>query len=137
MTGLILCGHGRFAQGIQDALQCILGELHEVVAVDFDTTKEESVFEEVLEQAIHTLADCSSILIACDLCGGTPYKTAVKLSFSHQALQVIGGVNLAVLIELCVRKEYAQELDISALLEEARAQLQLFAVQEESCDEED
>ena len=124
---MIVCGHGTFAKGMLDALSCIIGQ-HDIHGVTFDTSRDELVFEEQLRNEIAGLSNCEPVLIACDLVGGTPYKTAIKQSMAQPYIKVIGGINLALLIELAVKISYAQEIDIEGILEEAKRQMKMFTL---------
>ena len=130
MRGLMISGHGQFASGMLDALHKIMGEPACCAAVRFDTSRDETEFEMCLREAVEKFCECDQILIACDLCGGTPYKTAVKLSFEDERLLVIGGVNLPVLIELALAKDREEALLVSEILTAGKESLSYFEYME-------
>ena len=95
MLGLIVTGHGNFASGLRSSLKLIAGE------------KENMCFV-----AIDSLSNVDGILFLCDLTGGSPFKTSVELSVkSDKQMEVIGGANLPMVIELSMAKEFVDSLD--------------------------
>lgn len=112
MLGLILTGHGHFATGLNSSLKLIAGEREDMGIVDFEENDSIEILKDKLEKAIDSLKECSDILILCDLTGGSPFKTAVELSVeSGKNIKVIGGTNLAMLIETAMALAYENNLD--------------------------
>lgn len=112
MLGLILTGHGHFATGLNSSLKLIAGEREDMGIVDFEENDSIEILKDKLEKAIDSLKECSDILILCDLTGGSPFKTAVELSVeSGKNIKVIGGTNLAMLIETAMALPYENNLD--------------------------
>ncbi|MGL5540306.1 MAG: PTS galactosamine/N-acetylgalactosamine transporter subunit IIA [Erysipelotrichaceae bacterium] len=117
MIGLIVTGHGNFGTGLTSSLHLIGGEQDAYVAIDF--TQEMSVedLEKRLQEAYSTLAECDGILVLSDLAGGSPFKTAVLTAMGSEKVQVIGGTNLPMLIEVSMARRFVE--DLSTLVEMA------------------
>ena len=118
MVGLIISGHGNFASGLRTSLKLIAGEASNIEYVDFiETDSTESLMEKYCN-ALKNLDNCDSILALSDLAGGSPFKTLVELKAEVETpLEVIGGTNLAMILEVSMAKDFID--DLSALAETA------------------
>lgn len=111
MIGLIVTGHGNFATGITSSLRLIAGEPHDYQAVDFLPEDSIDLLTEKLRTALNSLSDCSSVLVMADLAGGSPYNVASKLRMEGAAsMEVVGGTNLAALIEASMGREASEDV---------------------------
>ena len=99
MIGLIVTGHGHFASGMTSSINLIAGAQENYIAVDFDWEGTEKL-ENDLKEAIDKLSNCEGIIIFSDLAGGSPFKTAVLLTFDKSNIKVISGTNLPRLGEI-------------------------------------
>ena len=111
MIGLIVTGHGKFATSLQSALELIAGAKEEIEFVDFDC---DSVTEldTRLKAAVDRLEKTDSILALCDLTGGSPFKTMAMISNTlDKKVEIIGGVNLPILIELTLARQFIEDLE--------------------------
>ena len=112
MLGLIVTGHGNFASGLRSSLKLIAGEKENMCFVDFEEKDSVEDLAVKLSSAIDSLSNVDGILFLCDLTGGSPFKTSVELSVkSDNQLEVIGGANLPMVIELSMAKEFVDSLD--------------------------
>lgn len=112
MNGLIISGHGSFATGLHSSVKLIAGDQPNMEYVDFyesDTTED---LEKKLVEAFNRLQECKCILVLCDLVGGSPFKTAVTLTTGKANAAVVGGTNLAMVIETALMKD---TLDLDSL----------------------
>lgn len=110
MIGLIITGHGNFATGLQSSLQLIAGDLENFVAVDFPGEYSTDDLERELNTAYDTLKDCEGVLVMSDLAGGSPFKTAVMSGFPKGNVEVVGGTNLPMIIEINMARKFIEDL---------------------------
>lgn len=103
MIGLIVTGHGHFASGMTSSINLIAGAQENYIAVDFDGEGTEKL-ENDLKEAIDKLSNCEGIIIFSDLAGGSPFKTAVLLTFDKSNIKVISGTNLPMLCEISMAR---------------------------------
>lgn len=119
MTGMIVTGHGTFATGLTSGLRLLAGEPEYYEAVDFDPEESLESLKGKLLEALGHLTECEDILILADLAGGSPFNVSVNLKFeSKKGIEVIGGVNLPILLDAYMKRaviEEAGELAKSAL----------------------
>ncbi|MEA5026314.1 hypothetical protein SDC9_105781 [bioreactor metagenome] len=113
MVGVIITGHGQFAQGIYSSLTMIAGHQEDVEVVTFDGTDTEETLSNNLLTAISVLNHCEGIVIMCDLLGGSPFKAAATLSIENPKIHVIYGVNLGMLLEFSLTRLYVDNLEES------------------------
>lgn len=115
MVTIIVTGHVHFATGITSSVELLGGPQEAYIAVDFDDSVEK--LEEDLENAIQTLGTGDGIIVFADLVGGSPFKTAVKLSMKYDNVEVIGGSNLGMIAEIALARTMG--LDLETLAETA------------------
>ena len=138
MTGLILAGHGEFAEGMTSSLELIAGAQENYEKVNFPGGSSEE-FTEDLKVAINNLAHCDSIVVLTDITGGTPFQMAAMLTQEHANLRVIGGLNVGLLIEISMVRAFEPDVDalIDMVLDNAKNAIAKFELPEENSDEED
>ena len=114
MIGIIISGHGNFATGLRSSLNLIAGNPTNVEYVDFVETDSTETLKEKYMSSLNNLSNCNSILALTDLTGGSPFKTLVELKAEVATpLEVIGGTNLAMILEISMAKDFID--DLSAL----------------------
>ena len=118
MIGIVVTGHGLFAEGMHSSAVMIAGENENIKYVCF---KEGMGLEELSEQlsaAYNELAACDGIVVLSDLPGGSPFKTAVECSMAHpdKKIVVLAGTNLPMIITASTMLSF--EEDPQALADE-------------------
>lgn len=99
MVGCIITGHGDFAQGLMSALEMIAGPQNATQAVIFHED-DAATFGNRLAQAVdEAIAQFGSVLVCCDLMGGTPFNQAM-LAAADKPVEIVTGCNLGMLLEL-------------------------------------
>lgn len=111
MIGLLVTGHANFASGLTSSLELICGEPTHYAYVDFLSDYSVEDLERELNKAIESLSDCDSILICSDLIGGSPFKSSVVLSLEHENMRVVAGVNLGMLVEVNMSRQFIDDVD--------------------------
>ncbi len=131
MIGVIVVGHGTFADGMYEAVRLIAGKPEYFCTVDY--LQEDSIddFELKLKEKIAYLSECSGILIMSDLIMAAPYKTAVALKKKYALqyhIEVVTGTNLGMLVQVNLARGYVNNLkDLTELaIEEGKKQIVWF-----------
>lgn len=92
MTGIVITGHGQYAQGVMSAIQLVAGVPEQVQVVNF--TKGEGIEElkSHMIQAINAL-ESDDVLLMTDILGGSPFNVAVQLLTEPMGknLKVVAG----------------------------------------------
>lgn len=128
MIGIIVTGHGHFANGLGSALQLIAGAQSNYKEITFEDGKTPEVLGEEIQAAITELNTDQGVLIFTDLKGGTPYKESVVSSMSNDNVYVFGGTNIAMLLEASLMRLAEPEIAQFAkdLYETGLSQVDLF-----------
>lgn len=100
MIGLVVTGHGLFAEGMHSSAKMIAGENEHIKYVCFEDGMGLEQLAEKLNSAYNELSDCDGIVVLSDLPGGSPFKTAVECSMGHPDKQIVvlSGTNLPMII---------------------------------------
>lgn len=81
---MIVTDHGIFATSLTNSLRQIVGVPENYVPIDYrESDFLEDIFNKMID-ALNVLKTCDEILVLCDLIGGIPFKTAVKIGISYQ-----------------------------------------------------
>lgn len=106
MTGIIVTGHGYFAQGLLSAARLITGNPELVEEINFPEGMGIDELRINMEKAIHDMPT-SQILIMTDIMGGSPFNTASQLlaGTTDKKLNIITGTNLASLLQAIFSRE--------------------------------
>ncbi len=118
MIGLIVTGHGHFADGLHTSAKMIAGEHENVRYVNFEDGMGTDTLAELLSNAYNELAHCDGIVVLSDLPGGSPFKTAVEVSMLHsdKKIEVVAGTNLPMIVTGVTMIDF--EEDPAALVDE-------------------
>ncbi|HEL0197000.1 PTS sugar transporter subunit IIA [Streptococcus equi] len=113
MISIIVIGHGHFASGIVSSLELIAGRQEGITAIDFTAEMTAADVHERLSAVLQTKAQA---LVLCDLLGGTPFKVAAALmeELSESTLDILSGLNLAMLIEAVFARQ--EQLDLEQIV---------------------
>ncbi|NNU88111.1 PTS fructose transporter subunit IIA [Geobacillus sp. MR] len=101
MKAILLTSHGQFCEGLFDAVQMILGETPHLYTLALDDKGVEH-FSHALNLLIDELNQkYDSLLIFCDLKGGTPYNQSLKHVFQSDGnIKILTGMNLPMILEV-------------------------------------
>ena len=100
MIGLVVTGHGLFAEGMHSSAKMIAGDNEHIKYVCFEEGMGLEDLAVKLNAAYNELSDCDGIVVLSDLPGGSPFKTAVEVSMAHPDKQIVvlSGTNLPMII---------------------------------------
>lgn len=111
MTGIMVTGHGHFATGIGSAIELILGEQENFVAVDFPEGDTKTELEANVKAALDSLKEMEHILVFCDLLSGSPFHTVVPLALADGRIRVFYGTNLGMLMETTMNRNLGSSFE--------------------------
>ena len=118
MIGIVVTGHGLFAEGMHSSAKMIAGENENIKYVCFEDGMGLEELGEKLSAAYTELAGNDGIVVLSDLPGGSPFKTAVEVSMNHPDKQIVvlAGTNLPMIITASTMLSF--ETDAQALSDE-------------------
>ena len=143
MIGLVVTGHGLFAEGMHSSAKMIAGENDHIKYVCFEDGMGLEELAEKLNVAYNELSDCDGIIVLSDLPGGSPFRTAVETAMTHADKQIVvlSGSNLPMIITAAAMLDFECDADAMAneLLMEGKDSVVRFemAEREEAEEEED
>ncbi len=125
MFEIVLTGHGKFAGGIKSAVRLLVGEKPVIHSVEFMPEESEADYKKHLEDCLDSLSDAKQIYILCDILGGTPAKMAYLLCRERKNVDILYGVNLPLILEMCMQAVSGEDeiSDIEKLQDESRESL--------------
>ncbi|SUO94472.1 PTS sugar transporter subunit IIA [Suttonella ornithocola] len=126
----IICGHGKFAEGLYSGANLLYGKLENCQAINFDEDTPHSIFKEKLAKAVEDAGDLP-ILFFTDILGGTPFRECATLSANLIQAEVISGSNLQMLVEAAIERENATDIAAFAanIIERAKAGIIMLSAQ--------
>jgi len=138
MVGILITGHGIFAEGIGSSLEVIIGEQAQLAKVNFLKEDSTETLKEKIIKGIEEVDTGDGVMIFADLVGGSPFKVASMLSLEKGNIEVLGGTNIQSIMEIAFMreiplKELAKKADQAA---QNAAQLFELKVKEEMEEEE-
>lgn len=116
MKYLLLVSHSTFAQGIEDALNMLLGTRAFVLSCGMEEGTSVQEYRAQFAEVIEPLTSSDHIVLLADMGGGSPVKTALAVIESRglaQNVVAFGGANLPMAISAVMGIE--DELDMDAI----------------------
>lgn len=102
MRGIIIASHGKFAEGMYDAIKMFSGELENFSYISLLPDQDLKSFIEELKNKIDKVDSGDGVVVFCDLLYGTPSNIAsslLKEEIYKEKLEIISGINLATVLE--------------------------------------
>jgi PTS system mannose-specific IIA component len=99
MIGMVLVTHGALANALRDAMEHVVGKQTGLATVCIESDAE---FEGQRAEIAARMAEVDSgdgVILLTDMFGGTPSNLAMSM-LNRQDVEVIGGVNLPMLVKL-------------------------------------
>lgn len=103
MAGVIITGHGRFAEGMADSIRMLIGKQDFLKTVNFEDGHSEDILKDNLLKAYDAIENKNAVFILCDILGGSPFKNTVTAFFHHENVKILYGTNLGMAIEACMK----------------------------------
>jgi N-acetylgalactosamine PTS system EIIA component len=141
MNYLILVSHGRFAEGLKDALSMFIGdEIKTVKAVGMHSGEDTAKFEERFKSLLSELEPEANLIVLGDIIGGSPLTTAINII--HQSGQlskttILGGMNFPMALNTAILKDSLDPDNLTkAVLTEATTAVKKFELSADDDDDE-
>ncbi len=99
MIGMVLVTHGALALALRDAMEHVVGKQKRLATVCVESDAD---FESQRAEIAARMAEVNEgdgIILLTDMFGGTPSNLAMSM-LSQPSVEIIGGVNLPMLIKL-------------------------------------
>ena len=137
MKYVILVSHGKFAEGLANALSMLVGKREDIIAVGLEDGKSVDEFAELFTKTVDKITTDDEVVLLGDLIGGSPLANAINvLSGKGVKMIIIGGMNLPVAMTSVMMKDtFALEDLAQQVLQEAHGALREFKI--EASDDDD
>ena len=113
---VVITTHGHAAKALLATAEMIVGDQDNVRCVDFVPGENGEVLAEKMRVAAAELDTSAGLLLLVDLWGGTPFNAASTIAHSQDAIEVVTGVNVPMLVSVLMEREDASNLaELAAL----------------------
>ncbi len=99
MIGIVLVAHGRLGAEFRAALEHVAGPQKQIDSIAVGPDNDIEQRRQDVISAITNVDDGAGVVVLTDMFGGTPSNLAISV-MNGSAVEVIAGVNLAMLIKL-------------------------------------
>lgn len=137
MKYVILVSHGKFANGLNDALSMLAGNREDILSVGLENGKSVDEFTALFTEKVKDISTDDEVLLLGDIIGGSPLTNATNVLVNKGIKTVIlGGMNLPLALTTVLMKDTVSLDEIAdQVLEQARMAMQEFKIVEESEDD--
>lgn len=118
MIGLVLVTHGRLAEEFIAAVEHVVGEQPQCMAVSIGPNDDMDERRDDIARAAKEADSGDGVILLTDMFGGTPSNLAISL-LGEPNLEVIAGVNLPMLIQLVSVREGKTVAEAADMAKEA------------------
>lgn len=134
MKYVILVSHGKFANGLNDALSMLTGNREDILSVGLENGKSVDEFVALFTEKVKDISNDDEVILLGDIIGGSPLTNATNVLVNKGIKTVIlGGMNLPLALTTVLMKDTVSLDEIAdQVLEQARMAMQEFKIVEES-----
>ena len=134
MQYVILVSHGKFANGLNDALSMLAGNREDILSVGLENGKSVDEFTALFTEKVKDISNDDDVILLGDIIGGSPLTNATNVLVNKGIKTVIlGGMNLPLALTTVLMKDTVSLDEIAnQVLEQARMAMQEFKIVEES-----
>ena len=134
MKYVILVSHGKFANGLNDALSMFAGNREDILSVGLENGKSVDEFVALFTEKVKDISTDDEVILLGDIIGGSPLTNATNVLINKGIKTVIlGGMNLPLALTTVLMKDTVSLDEIAdQVLEQARMAMQEFKIVEES-----
>lgn len=116
MFDILVVSHGKFAEGLLDSCQMLLGKFIGVKSIEFSKTMGVDELTEIIQEYLNE--QDKEVLAFTDLKGGTPFNVVSVLTKDNDGVKVVYGMNLPSVIEAISLKDTISLSEVVAHLQD-------------------
>lgn len=133
MISFIVTGHGKFAEGLFNSVELIMGEIAQAEVISFEEDVEDLTNK--VTDAIESLDSGDGVICFTDLAGGTPFNVCSKLATGKENVRVIGGTNSPMLLTGLMQREMDIDTAVQQVIHEGKDAIKAFQMNKSSYSE--
>ena len=113
MIGLLVVTHGNLGKSLLESIAIIAGEVKCSASVGLYHGDSPIQLKEEIQEKVEALDTGEGVIVLVDFYGGTPGNEVMKLLTTNE-MKVLSGVNMAMLLEVVVNREFSNDLEALA-----------------------
>lgn len=113
MIGLLVVTHGNLGKSLLESIAIIAGEVKCSASVGLYHGDSPIQLKEEIQEKVEALDTGEGVIVLVDFYGGTPGNEVMKLLTTNK-MKVLSGVNMAMLLEIVVNREFSNDLEALA-----------------------
>ena len=142
MKYLILVSHGKFSEGLKDALGMFVGDnMDSVRAIGLQSGEDTKVLATRFKKLVSELTDDAELVVLGDIMGGSPLTTITNVLNQEGKLEksiIFGGMNFPMALNAAILKDSLSQQDLgTAIMKEAVSAVKQFSLIEKSDENDD
>ena len=142
MKYLILVSHGKFSEGLKDALGMFVGDnMDSVRAIGLQPGEDTQIFATRFKKLVSELTADAELVVLGDIMGGSPLTTITNV-LNQEGKQeksiILGGMNFPMALNAAILKDSLSQQDlVTAIMKEAVSSVKQFSLVEKSNENDD
>lgn len=135
MKYLILVSHGKFSEGLKDALGMFVGDnMDSVRAIGLQSGEDTKVLATRFQKFVSELTDDAELVVLGDIMGGSPLTTITNVLNQEGKLEksiIFGGMNFPMALNAAILKDSLSQQDLgTAIMKEGVSSVKQFSLVE-------
>ncbi|WP_294977214.1 PTS fructose transporter subunit IIA [uncultured Leuconostoc sp.] len=142
MKYLILVSHGKFSEGLRDALGMFVGDnMDSIQAIGLQPGEDTQILATRFKKLVSQLDANAELVVLGDIMGGSPLTTITNVLNLEGKLEksiILGGVNFPMALNAAILKDSLSQQDLgTAIMKEAVSAVKQFSLIEKSDENDD
>ena len=142
MKYLILVSHGKFSEGLKDALGMFVGDnMDSVRAIGLQPGEDTQILATRFKKLVSELTADAELVVLGDIMGGSPLTTITNVLNLEGKLEksiILGGMNFPMALNAAILKDSLSQQDlVTAIMKEAVSSVKQFSLVEKSNENDD
>ncbi|AFS40509.1 PTS sugar transporter subunit IIA [Leuconostoc gelidum] len=142
MKYLILVSHGKFSEGLKDALGMFVGDnMDSVRAIGLQPGEDTQILATRFKKLVSELTADAELVVLGDIMGGSPLTTITNVLNQEGKLEksiILGGMNFPMALNAAILKDSLSQQDlVTAIMKEAVSSVKQFSLVEKSNENDD
>ncbi|MGY3742329.1 PTS sugar transporter subunit IIA [Leuconostoc inhae] len=142
MKYLILVSHGKFSEGLRDALGMFVGDnMDSIQAIGLQPGEDTQILATRFKKLVSQLDANAELVVLGDIMGGSPLTTITNVLNQEGKLEksiILGGMNFPMALNAAILKDtLSQQELVTAIMKEAVSAVKQFSLIEKSDENDD
>lgn len=108
MVGIVLASHGRFAEGLLDGAELLVGKQDQIETIGLYHGDSVDEFEAKIEAAMERVDTGDGVYAFVDIYGGTPSNCVMRI-MGRKRFKAFAGVNMPMMINVMLSRLAIEE----------------------------